>query len=89
MIPLTMEYLENCFKRAKELNQKYVAIQVYMNGFPRCEIIVNQVENVDTKLEYYKKTYDEELNHKFAEGIKIVGFSFGNSFTDIEEDLIH
>lgn len=84
-----MEYLERSFKRAKELNNKYVAVLIHMDGFPKDEIIVNLAENIDTKLEYYKKTYDEELNHKFAKGINIVGFTFGNSFSEIEEQLVY
>jgi hypothetical protein len=87
MIPLTMEYLENCFNRAKELNQKYVAIIVTMKGFPSDEIIINSSDNFDDKLAYYKNTYDENLKHKFAD-VKITGFTFGNSFAEIEEELI-
>lgn len=88
MTPITMEYLENCFKRALQLNMKYVAIALEMKGFEGREVIVNPTENFMTKLEYYKSTYDDKLNHKFAKGIKIVGFTFGNSFGSIEDDLI-
>jgi hypothetical protein len=86
-MPLKMSNLENCFKRAKELNEKYAAVRIQMVGFPKDEIIINGFENIDTKLEYYQKTYDEELNHRFAKGIKIVGFTFGSSFEQIEEDF--
>lgn len=88
MQPLTMQYLINCFNRAKELGEKYVAVLISMEGFPSNEVIINDNENIDTKLAYYQKTYDEDLNHKFAKGIKIVGFTFGNSFDDIEMDLV-
>jgi hypothetical protein len=88
MISNTMEYLIRIFERAKELNVKYVAVLIEMDGFPKAEIIINQVDNVDTKLDYYKKTYDDELNHKFAKGIRIVGFTFGDSFEEIENELV-
>ena len=58
-----------------------------MNGFPESEIIVNPIINADSKLAYYKNTYDEELNHKFSKGIRIAGFTFGNDMCKIEEDL--
>lgn len=87
MIPLTLEYLERIFKRALEIDQRYVAIALQMDGFDGKEIIINPKENILSKLDYYKKTYDEELNHKFAKGIKIIGFTFGNKFEEIYEDL--
>ncbi|WP_368900772.1 M23 family metallopeptidase [Oceanobacillus oncorhynchi] len=88
MIPMTMEYLEHCFNRAKELDQSLVAVKVEMKGFPSEEIIVNPIINVDSKLEYYKSVYDEDLNHKYAEGIRIVDFSFGNSMSEIGINMI-
>lgn len=89
MMPLTMEYLENCFNRAMELNAGYVAVRIKMEGFPTDEIIINPLENAVEKLAYYKKTYDEDLEHKFAKGISIVGFTFGKDFSEIEEDLAY
>lgn len=84
---ITMENLENCFYFAKENNAKYVAVLVEMQGFEESEIIINKIANVDTKLEYYKKVYDEKLNHKFSEGIKIIGCTYGNNLEDIESDF--
>jgi len=88
MIPLTMEYLTNCFRRAGELKMNYVAIVLTMEGFEGKEVIINPIENFDTKLAYYQQTYDNELHHKFAKGIRIVGFTFGDSFAEIEDDFI-
>lgn len=52
-----------------------VGIFIEMSGFESPEIIVNPVENLK-KLEYYRDIYDENLNHKHAEGIKIIGYTF-------------
>lgn len=82
-----MNSLERCFNTAKELGQKFVAIRVEMDGFPKAEIIVNPIENVDSKLEYYKNAYNEDLTHKHANGIKITSFSFGKTMSEIQEDL--
>ena len=85
-----MKNLESVFLHAKEKDH-YVAIIVQMEGFPRKEIIINHPDNIDTKLEYYKKTYDKDLKHKYADGIKITGVAVGASFDRIhkrvEEDL--
>ncbi len=84
MMDVNMENLIKIFLRAKELDMKYVAILVEMAGFPKPEMIINTTENIDAKLAYYQKTYDEELNHKFSPGIKIVNFTFAKELKDIE-----
>lgn len=87
-LKLTMSELITCFNDAKSMGYKFVAIRVQMAGFPRDEVIVNEIENVDTKLEYYNKTYDFNLKHKFAQGISIVGFCYGDDMLEIQEDLL-
>lgn len=84
---LTLEYLENCFNNAKKEGQLFVAVKVEMKGLPEHEIIVNPIENVDEKLSYYKAVYDNNLNHKYSTGVKIVGFVFANSMDEIQDDL--
>lgn len=88
MFEIIMKNLEICFKRAKENGAKFVAVRIEMDGFPEPEVIVNPIINADSKLAYYKKTYDEELNHRHAKGIRIVGCTFGDSMDEIERDLI-
>ena len=59
-----------------------------MQGFLKPEIIINENENFDSKFAYYKKAYNEGLTLKTFNGIKIVGFTYGNSFEEIEKDLL-
>ena len=59
-----------------------------MEGFPKSEIIINDNENFDKKLSYYKNSYNQDLTLKTFSGIKIVGFTYGDSFETIEKDLI-
>lgn len=81
--------LENCFKEASQQGRKYVGVAVWMYGFPKEEVIINESKNFDKKLEYYKHAYNEDLTLKNApDKIKIVGFTYGDSFEDIEMDLI-
>ncbi|MGG3234618.1 hypothetical protein ABEP17_14240 [Priestia flexa] len=89
MFEIKMGNLERSFKLAKEYNAKFVAVRIEMEGFPEAEVIINPIVNADAKLEYYKKTYDDNLNHKYAKGIKIVGCTFGNDWNEIEEDLYY
>jgi hypothetical protein len=81
-----MQELENTFMKAKESNQ-YVAVLIYMDDFPANEVIINRPENIDSKLAYYKKTYADNLEHKFAGGIKIIDAVSGSSFFEIEKQL--
>ncbi|MDM5193042.1 hypothetical protein QUG02_08685 [Bacillus hominis] len=84
---LTLEGLEKCFNEAASEGTEYVAVQIEMDGFPSDEVIINDNDNITSKLAYYKKTYNEELEHRYAPGIRIVGFAHGYSFLNIEHKL--
>lgn len=85
---MNIKDLEKCFYEASNNNAKYVGVKIQMKGFPKAEIIINQNENFDSKFTYYKKAYNEDLTLKTFNGIKIVNFAYGNSFEDIEKNLI-
>lgn len=86
MMP-TRENLINVFKTAKQKNHRYIGILIQMEGFPQPEVIINRQENFDTKLQYYLNTYDENLIHKFAKGIRIIGVTSQDWFSEIEFDF--
>ncbi|EJP91491.1 hypothetical protein IC3_02916 [Bacillus cereus VD142] len=65
---LTLDGLERCFNEAVNEGAEYVAVQIEMDGFPSDEVIINHKQNIDTKLEYYRKTYNEDLEHRYAPG---------------------
>ncbi|AAK79179.1 hypothetical protein BJV85_002791 [Clostridium acetobutylicum] len=77
--------LDKCFIKAKNQAYSYVAVVIKIEGFPVPEIIVNYQENFDKKQEYYDKTYDDNLNHKFAKGIKIVAISVANDLSEFKD----
>jgi hypothetical protein len=78
-----MQELENMFKHAEKANY-YVAVVVEMDGFPRNEVIINHPDNIAAKLDYYKKTYKPDCEHKHAAGVRIVDCAIGDSFEQIE-----
>ncbi|EGW36422.1 hypothetical protein [Desulfosporosinus sp. OT] len=88
MEELTIENLEKCFRAASTKGKKYVGVLVQMEGFPKPEVIINENENFDSKFAYYKKAYDENLVLRSFNGIKITGFTYGDSFEAIEHDLV-
>lgn len=85
---LTINNLEVCFYEASQQDKKYVGVLIEMQGFPKPEVIINQNANFDEKFAYYKKAYTENLVLKTFAGIRIVGFTYGDSFADIERDLL-
>ena len=85
---LTMKNLEACFNIAKEEEMAYVGIKITVPNSEVCEVIINPTGNFDNKLEYYKRAYNEDLTLKTFNKIKIVGFTWGNQYAEIEQDLI-
>lgn len=77
MMGVTLEELEKCFNGAVNEEAEYVAVQIEMDGFPSDEVIINDKHNIDSKLAYYKKTYNEDLEHRYTPGTRIVGFAYG------------
>ena len=82
---MTLEGLRRAFGSIWAKESKYVGILVDIVGVK--EVIINSNENFDAKLEYYEKAYNEDLTHKHAVGIKIVGYTFGDSFAEIQNEL--
>ena len=46
------------------LNNKGIRVLITMPDLPKPEMIVNPSDNVKTKLEYYKKAYNDNLELK-------------------------
>ncbi|WP_343337303.1 hypothetical protein TPELB_23630 [Terrisporobacter petrolearius] len=85
---LTLISLERCFKSAIENSAKYIAVKINTRGSSAEEIIINPKENIISKLNYYKKAYTDDLVLKSYDGIRITGITYGDTFEEIEKDLI-
>lgn len=85
---LTLELLNSCIDQAIETGAKYIAVKIAV-GLTKEETIINPKENFSEKKAYYNHAYNESLRHKFAgdEDIRITGFAYGNSFSEVEELL--
>ena len=88
MKELTINNLENCFIAAKKNGARFVGVKISMKGFPVPEVIINEYPNFDKKLEYYKGAYNTDLTSKATDAIKIIGFTYGDSYEEIQKDLI-
>lgn len=65
------ENLINIFDTAKETGQD-IAVEVTIPGQTTTEVIINRNENLDNKLEFYKKAYDEDCVHCMNKEVRIV-----------------
>lgn len=63
--------LISVFDTAK-LCKNDIAVEVTIPGQKTTEVIVNRYENLDNKLEFYKKAYDENCVHCMNKEVRIV-----------------
>lgn len=68
---LTMKEMVQFFKDVKEKGLDMV-IKLKMPNQEEPEIIMNYNKSIDTKLEYYHKTYTDDLVHKNNSDIQII-----------------
>lgn len=83
---MNIKSLELCFYEASKLDKKYIGVAIQMEQFPMPQIIIDPNINFDSRFDYYKKVFGDDL--KSDQGNKIIGFTFGDSFKEIEHDLI-
>ena len=68
---MNREELIAVFNLAKE-NKNDIAIEVTIPGQETTEVIINRHENLDNKLTFYTKAYDENCVHCMNKEVKIV-----------------
>lgn len=68
---LTMKEMVQFFKDVREKGLDMV-IKLKMPNQEEPEIIMNYNKSIDTKLEYYQKTYTDDLVHKNNSDIQII-----------------
>lgn len=85
---LTLSKLEGIFDNAVYVDANYIAVAIEFDEADDVEIIINPIENVEYKLKYCKESYNEDLTHKYAKGVRILAVAFGDTFEEIEQDLL-
>lgn len=83
---MNKEQLNKCFDEASDLHVRLVGVVIDM-GLPKNEVIINHRDNFAEKMAYYNLAYDKALEHKHAEGVRIVAFAYGDTFREIETKL--
>lgn len=70
----TIVGLKDIIHKAIELNTS-AGLFIQLPDLTEPELIINPPTNLKKKLEYYEKTYDNSLNHKYSAGIKILAYT--------------
>lgn len=84
---LNINDLEECFNLAFKKGYRYVAVVIKAKNLTSEEVIINDYRNMKDKIDYYKSAYNKDLKLKNNEDIKIIDFTYGDSFTHIEMEL--
>ena len=79
-----MSELEDIFNEALKEHAQSVAVELTIPGQRDTEFIVNRYKSIKNKLNYYKKTYRENLVHNKVPSIKILSAGYGDA--DFWED---
>lgn len=77
--------LINIFNEAKEAG-KDISVEVTIPGQDTTEIIINRNENIDNKLEFYKKAYDDNCVHCMNNQVKIISAFAIGFFTRVTDN---
>ena len=80
---MNREELVAVFNKAKE-NKNDIAVEVTIPGQETTEVIINRHENLDNKLTFYTKAYDENCVHCMNKEVRIVT-AYCIDFFNIEE----
>ena len=66
------------YESAMRQGYKYIGVEAMMNGNTDPEYIINKVSNFDSKLEYYKKAYNDNMQLITNNSISIINIMVGN-----------
>lgn len=74
-----MSELEAIFEEAKKNRAQTIAVEITIPGQRDTEFIINQNRSFRNKLNYYKRTYNDDLVHNKVPSIRIVSAGFGDA----------
>lgn len=81
------ELMEEQIKRADDEGINYFGVAVKIPGNLNNELIINHIGEYQTKLQYYKETYDEDLRHRSIEGLRITHTAVGKTVASVASKL--
>lgn len=74
------------FEMAKD-RKSDIAIEITVPEQKTTDLIITRYENLDNKLEFYKKAYDENGVHCMNKEVRIVDVNCINFFTEFKKEI--
>lgn len=84
----TKASFESFFLEAKVKKAKFIGVSFKLPTCKEFEVIINPIANFDTKFEYYRNAYDDNMCLKANPEVQIKGIAFGNNFDEIQRSII-
>lgn len=81
------EAMEAQFKEAFETGMNAFGVALQLPGSAKYELVINNIYEVDNKLKYYRETYNESLQHKNVEGLRIKHTAVGTTVAAVANKL--
>lgn len=79
--------LEWCFSNAITTGAKLIGVMIQLPNMNEPEAIVNPRANFPKKLEYYMSNYNDNLELKTNNEVKIIGLTYGDTYEEIEAEF--
>lgn len=89
MQEMTIKGLTRSFGSDWATSCTWVGVLIKLPGQEKPEVIINHKDSFAVKLAYYQATYNEDLTHKHALGVRIINWTFGDTFEEVHEGLTH
>jgi hypothetical protein len=86
MVDDTLDGLERAFNSQWAEDSRFFGVLVKL-GHGHYETIINSNVKFKEKLGYYKKAYNEDLTLKANTDIRIINYTFANSFDEIQKEF--
>lgn len=84
---LTMKNLDKCFNGAYNEEAKYIGVLIAIKQQHTYKTVIVSVDSFPSEQKFLRETYNDDLTHKYSEGLRIVGFTHANSFAEIQRLL--
>lgn len=82
---ISKELLIKTFMHAQEYKQDFVYVMVELPDVEHPELIVNPVENVFDKLDYYMKNYNDKMELIANKQVRVVAVGYADSLMNLSE----
>ncbi|QZA69000.1 hypothetical protein 278BB001_53 [Bacillus phage 278BB001] len=83
----SLELMEDQITKAYNEGFNFFGVAVRIPGSMNNELIINHIGEYGAKLQYYKETYDENLHHKYVEGLRITHTAVGRTVDSVANKL--